>query len=59
MFLPWADKLAMINDDEIQGMEITLKGVIAIQSGENPRIIKQKLLMYLPATQRPEDNEEG
>jgi chemotaxis protein MotA len=59
MFLPWADKLAMINDDEIQGMEITLKGVIAIQSGENPRIIKQKLLMYLPAAQRPEENEEG
>jgi chemotaxis protein MotA len=59
MFLPWADKLAMINDDEIQCMEITLKGVIAIQSGENPRIIKQKLLMYLPAAQRPVENEDA
>ena len=59
MFLPWADKLGLINDDEIQCMEITLKGVIAIQSGENPRIIKQKLLMYLPPAQRPEENEEG
>jgi len=59
MFLPWADKLNMINDAELQGMEITLKGVIAIQSGENPRIIKQKLLMYLPAAQRPEENEDA
>jgi chemotaxis protein MotA len=59
MFLPWADKLGFINDDEIQCMEITLKGVIAIQSGENPRVIKQKLLMYLPPSQRPEENEEG
>jgi chemotaxis protein MotA len=59
MFLPWADKLGFINDDEIQCMEITLKGVIAIQSGENPRIIKQKLLMYLPPSQRPEENEEA
>ena len=58
MFLPWADKLALINDDELQIMEITLKGVIAIQSGENPRIIKQKLLMYLPASKRPEENED-
>ena len=58
MFLPWADKLGFINDDEIQCMEITLKGVIAIQSGENPRIIKQKLLMYLPPAQRPADEEE-
>ena len=59
MFLPWADKLALINEDEIKCMEITIKGVIAIQSGENPRVIKQKLLMYLPASQRPEDEEAG
>ena len=59
MFLPWADKLGFINDDEMTCMEITLKGVIAIQSGENPRIIKQKLLMYIPPAQRPEENEEG
>ena len=59
MFLPWADKLSIINDQELQSMEITLKGVIAIQSGENPRIIKQKLLMYLPPNQRPVDEEEA
>ncbi|MDR0337857.1 MAG: motility protein A [Planctomycetaceae bacterium] len=57
MLLPWADKLGFINASEIQTMEITLKGVIAIQSGENPRVIKQKLLMYLPPKDRPEDEE--
>ncbi|MDR3182405.1 MAG: motility protein A [Planctomycetaceae bacterium] len=58
MFLPWADKLGFINDDELQCMDITLKGVIAIQSGENPRVIKQKLLMYLPPSKRPVENED-
>lgn len=58
MFLPWADKLGFINDDELQMMEITLRGVIAIQAGENPRIIKQKLLMYLPPAQWPVDDNE-
>jgi chemotaxis protein MotA len=58
-FLPWADKLSAINDEELRTMEITLRGVIAIQSGENPRVIKQKLLMYLPPSQRPEENEEA
>ena len=58
-FLPWSDKLSFINDAELQTMEITLKGVIAIQSGENPRIIKQKLLMYLPQSQRPEETEDA
>ena len=55
--LPWSEKLRMINDEELQEMEITLKGVIAIQSGENPRIIRQKLLMYLPPAQRPVEEE--
>ena len=58
MFLPWSDKLTLINDEELIGMEITLRGVIAIQSGENPRVIKQKLMMYLPPSKRPDDSED-
>jgi chemotaxis protein MotA len=56
-FLPWAEKLRFINDEEMMEMEILLKGVIAIQSGENPRVIKQKLLMYLPPSKRPVEEE--
>jgi chemotaxis protein MotA len=56
-FLPWAEKLGFINDEEMMEMEIVVKGVIAIQSGENPRIIKQKLLMYIPPSQRPVEEE--
>ncbi|GHT11540.1 flagellar motor protein MotP [Planctomycetales bacterium] len=59
MFLPWADKLGFINDEEMRCMDITLKGVIAIQSGENPRVVKQKLLMYLPPAQRPVEQEDA
>jgi chemotaxis protein MotA len=55
--LPFSEKLRIINDEEMMEMEITLKGVIAIQSGENPRVIKQKLLMYLPPNQRPVEEE--
>lgn len=55
MFLPMADKLGFINDGELQIMEITLKGVIAIQAGENPRVIKQKLLTYVSPNERPEE----
>jgi chemotaxis protein MotA len=55
--LPMADKLGFINDFEMQVMEITLKGVISIQAGENPRIIKQKLLTYISPSERP--TEEG
>ena len=55
--LPMADKLGFLNDDELLVMDITLKGVIAIQAGENPRVIKQKLLTYVPPNERPVDEE--
>ena len=55
--LPMADKLGFLNDDELLVMDITLKGVIAIQAGENPRVIKQKLLTYVTPNERPEEEE--
>jgi len=58
-FIPVADKLGFINDDELRVMEITLKGVVSIQTGENPRVIKQKLLTYIAPNERPEDEEGG
>ena len=33
-------------------MEITLRGIMAIQSGENPRVIEQKLNTFLSPKQR-------
>jgi chemotaxis protein MotA len=33
-------------------MEIILRGVLAIQSGENPRVIQQRLFTYLAPSAR-------
>jgi chemotaxis protein MotA len=48
MFLPFSEKLAAITKNELIGREIILRGVMAIQSGENPRVIEQKLSTFLP-----------
>ncbi|MDR1485952.1 MAG: MotA/TolQ/ExbB proton channel family protein [Planctomycetaceae bacterium] len=53
MFNPLADKLAYMNDEEVRMMEITLKGIIAIQAGESPRMIRNKLLIYIDPDERP------
>ncbi|MDR1142266.1 MAG: MotA/TolQ/ExbB proton channel family protein [Planctomycetaceae bacterium] len=50
---PIADKLAFMNDQEVRMMEITINGIIAIQSGENPRMIRNKLLIYVDPDDRP------
>ncbi len=47
-FLPFADKLSYFNGKELERMEIAVIGVLGIQSGENPRIIRMKLSMFLP-----------
>ncbi|MEM9645435.1 MAG: motility protein A, partial [Planctomycetota bacterium] len=51
-FSPFAEKLGLMSRNELVTMEIAIRGVLAIQSGESPRAIDQKLQTYLPAKQR-------
>lgn len=47
-FSPFAEKLGVLSRDELGTMEIAIRGVMAIQSGESPRAINQKLRTFLP-----------
>ena len=51
-FSPFAEKLGLISRHEMVGFEIAIRGVMAIQSGESPRAINQKLRTFLPPKQR-------
>ncbi len=48
MMLPAAEKLSYINRQEMLVMEIVVRGIMGIQSGENPRVIQQKLTTFIP-----------
>ncbi|MGP1346404.1 MAG: motility protein A [Phycisphaerales bacterium] len=48
IFLPLSDKLALRNEEEILMKTIVLKGVMSIQAGDNPRVVEQKLLTFIP-----------
>ena len=50
--LPMSEKLGFYNREEIQTLQLIVKGVIAIQSGENPRLIEQKLQTVVHPNQR-------
>ncbi len=56
VFLPLAEKLGFVNKAELLTMEIALRGILAIQSGENPRVIEQKLMTFVPPKQRPAED---
>ncbi len=51
-FSPFAEKLGLMSRNEIISHEIAIRGVMAIQSGESPRAIDQKLRTFLPPKQR-------
>jgi chemotaxis protein MotA len=45
--IPVAQKLQVRTDEESLYKEIILSGILSIQSGDNPRIVEQKLLTYV------------
>lgn len=46
--LPFAEKLGHINRHELLVMEVVVRGIMGIQSGDNPRVIEQKLNTFIP-----------
>jgi chemotaxis protein MotA len=52
IFIPFSEKLAHLNKEELNAMEIIVRGIMGIQSGENPRVIEQKLSTFIPPRQR-------
>ena len=51
-FLPVSDKLRLRHEEEMALLELTVEGVTAIQSGDNPRNIRTRLQSFLPPDQR-------
>jgi chemotaxis protein MotA len=53
-FLPMAEKLSFVSRQEMFARHLVIKGIMAIQSGEHPRIIEQRLNIYLAPAARLE-----
>ena len=52
IFSPIAKKLRMRNDEEIVYKQIMIEGILAMQAGDNPKFLKEKLVTYLPTKER-------
>jgi chemotaxis protein MotA len=51
-YLPISDKLRHRHEDEMFRLQMITEGVVAIQSGDNPRMIRTRLLSFLNSGQR-------
>ena len=53
IFLPMANRLKELSEAELHFREMTLEGILAIQAGDNPRVVEEKLMAYVPPKDRP------
>lgn len=51
-FGPVAEKLKERSEEEITQKQLMLRGILAIQSGDNPRVVREKLRSFLPSRLR-------
>ncbi|MDQ1741646.1 MAG: chemotaxis protein MotA [Thermoleophilaceae bacterium] len=57
VFLPTANKLKSMSAEEIELRSMTLEGILSIQAGDNPRVVADKLLSFIPPAERAGDAE--
>lgn len=50
--LPMSKKLGVRTAQEVLSRELMVEGVLSIQAGENPRIVEEKLKVFLPPVMR-------
>lgn len=54
VFLPMAGKLETLSNQEILMMQLISEGILSIQQGDNPRMIQEKLIAFIPPKMRKE-----
>jgi chemotaxis protein MotA len=52
LWIPFATKIKGKSEKEVLLMELVLEGILSIQAGENPRVIREKLMTFLPPQTR-------
>jgi chemotaxis protein MotA len=59
LFLPVATRLKQVSGWEVEFRHMTIEGILALQAGENPRMVAEKLMAYIPPKERESVNLPG
>jgi len=57
VFLPMAARLKQLSDEELHARALIVEGILSIQAGDNPRVVQEKLITFVPPKQRPAEGE--
>ena len=59
VYYPVATKLKEISGEEAELRTLTVEGILAIQAGDNPRVVEDKLMAFVPPAERNDDEGSG
>jgi len=54
-WLPIGERLKQRNNEEVARRTLAVEGVMAVQAGDNPRVVREKLEAFLPVAMRGEE----
>jgi chemotaxis protein MotA len=52
IYLPIANRLKALSKQEVELRTLTLEGILAVQAGDNPRVVAEKLRSFVPPSER-------
>ena len=56
VYLPIANKLKEMSEQEVEYREMLLEAILSVQAGDNPRMLAEKLQTFLPPVERVDPN---
>jgi chemotaxis protein MotA len=57
VFLPVAGRLKGLSHEEVNERTLILEGILSIQSGDNPRVVAEKLMSLVPPSERANESD--
>ena len=52
IYLPIANRLKQLSAEELHARSLVVEGILAIQAGDNPRVVQEKLVTFVPPALR-------
>jgi chemotaxis protein MotA len=59
IYLPISARLKQLSQDELHARSLIVEGILSIQAGDNPRVVQEKLMTFVPPTLRAEADGNG
>jgi chemotaxis protein MotA len=59
IYLPISARLKQLSQDELHARSLIVEGILSIQAGDNPRVVQEKLITFVPPALRVDADAKG